>query len=193
MIRINKQLEFLIYLFILFSALNTFSQNDKIRSSLKAKVAQTIGIDTEITIDFSRPGVKGRTIWGEVVPYGLAEGNKYSENRPYPWRAGANENTTFEISKDIMVESNLLPKGKYSLHMIPGKDEWIIIFNKNNTLWGSYKYNSEEDALRIVVKPEKAEHEEWLKYGFKDLDGTSATAFLHWEELIVPFKVQVTE
>lgn len=193
MIRINKHIDFLIFFLIFFLTLNIFSQNDKIRSSLKAKVTQTIGTDTEITFDFSRPGVKGRKIWGEVVPFGLAEGNKYSDNKPYPWRAGANENTTIETNKNILIDGNLLSAGKYSIHMIPSEKMWIVIFNKNNSLWGSYKYNSDEDVLRIEVKPEQAQHEEWLNYGFKDLEGSRATAFLHWEKLLIPFKVQVTD
>ncbi len=165
----------------------------KIRASLKASVMQTLGTDGMITIEYSRPGVKGRQIWGELVPFGMAPGNKYSENKPYPWRAGANENTTFETNKDLLVEGKPLPAGKYGIHMIPGEKEWTIIFSKNSSAWGSFAYKQEEDALRITVAPVKAPFQEWLEFGFDDLTGTSATAYLHWVELKVPFKIQLAQ
>lgn len=171
----------------------TFAQKGEVRKSLKASVSQRLGVDTDITIDYSRPGVKGRVIWGELVPYGMAPGNKYSKDKPYPWRAGANENTTIEFNKDILVEGQKLSAGKYGIHMIPSKNEWVIIFSKNNSAWGSYSYNQDEDALRVTVTPTKASHQEWLTYGFDNLAGTSATAFLHWAELKVPFKIKLVE
>jgi len=79
------------------------------RASLAASVHQRLGTDTDITIVYSRPGVKGRVIWGDLVPYGLAPGNEYSSGNPYPWRAGANENTTFECTGDLLVEGQRLP------------------------------------------------------------------------------------
>jgi len=170
-----------------------FAQGGKIPASLKASVTQRLGTDADITIEYSRPGVKGRKIWGDLVPYGLAPGNKYSDNKPYPWRAGANENTTIEFKKDVLVEGKPLPAGKYGLHMIPSEKEWIIIFSKNNSAWGSFKYKQEEDALRVTVTPVKAPHQEWLEYGFDDLAGTSATAYLRWEQLKVPFKIQLAQ
>lgn len=169
----------------------TFTQEKRVRKSLMASVMQRLGIDTDITIVYSRPGVKGRTIWGELVPYGLAPGNKYSEEKPYPWRAGANENTTIEFSQDVLVEGNKLPAGKYGIHMIPSEKDWVIIFSKNNSAWGSFAYNQEEDALRVTVTPTEAPHQEWLIFGFDNLAGTSATAFLHWEKVKVPFKIEL--
>ena len=77
--------------------------------------------------------------------------------------------------------------------MIPSESGWVVIFNTNNAGWGSYAYNKEEDALRITVTPKKASHQEWLEFGFADLAGTSATAYLHWEELLVPFKIEVVQ
>jgi hypothetical protein len=171
----------------------TFAQRNQVRASLKASVMQVLGVDTEITITYSRPGVKGRKIWGELVPYGLAPGNRYSKDQPYPWRAGANENTTIEFNKDLLVEGEALPAGKYGIHMIPSEKDWIIIFSKNNSAWGSFQYNQEEDALRVTVTPVKAPHQEWMVFGFEDLAGTSATAYLHWEELKVPFKIKLAE
>jgi hypothetical protein len=170
-----------------------FAQESKVRPSLKGSVTQRLGTDGDITIDYSRPGVKGRKIWGDLVPYGLAPGTKYSKDKPYPWRAGANENTTIEFKKNVLVEGKPLPAGKYGLHMIPSEKDWIIIFSKNSTAWGSYTYDQAEDALRVTVTPVKAPHQEWLEYGFDDLAGTSATAYLRWEQLKVPFKIQLAQ
>jgi len=171
----------------------SFAQQDEVRKSLHASVTQRLGVDTDITFDFSRPGVKGRKIWGELEPYGLHPGNKYSNEKPYPWRAGANENTTIEFNKDLMIEGKKLTAAKYSVHMIPGETEWVVIFNKKNDMWGSYAYDEKEDALRITVTPQEAPHQEWLMFGFEDLDGTKATAFLHWEKVKVPFKIELAK
>lgn len=170
-----------------------FAQEEKVRASLKASVSQTLGLDTEITIDFSRPGVKGRTIWGELVPYGMNPGNKYSKEKPYPWRAGANEKTTITFSSDVLIDGTALPAGKYSIHMIPSEKDWTVMFNKNSEGWGSYDYDEAEDALRLTVTPVEAPFEEWMRFGFDDLAGTSAVAFLQWEKLKVPFKIEVAE
>lgn len=171
----------------------SLAQEAKVPASLKASVTQRLGTDCDITIDYSRPGVKGRKIWGGLVPYGMSPGNEDSKNKPYPWRVGANQNTTIEFKKDVLVEGKPLPAGKYGVHMIPGEKDWVIIFSKNNAAWGSFIYNEAEDALRVTVKPVKAPHEEWLMFGFDDLAGTSATAYLHWEQLKVPFKIQVAQ
>jgi hypothetical protein len=180
-------------LLIMFSSVNFAQQPKKPRPSLKASVSQTIGIDANIKIDYSRPGVKGRKIWGDLVPFGLNPATKESNNKPYPWRGGANENTTIEFSKDVVVNGNKLPAGKYSLHFIPSEKDWVVIFNKKNDGWGSYAYNQNDDALRITVTPVKAPHQEWLLYGFDDLTSNSATAFVQWEQLKVPFKISLPE
>ena len=172
---------------------HVFAQGKKVRLSLKASVTQRIGVDTDITIDYSRPGVKGRKIWGDLVPYGMNPGNKESNKKPYPWRAGANENTTIEFNKPVKIEGKELPAGKYGIHMIPSETTWTIIFSKKNAEWGSFSYDEKNDALRITVTPVKAPFEEWLTFGFDDLAGTSATAFLHWEELKVPFKIELAK
>jgi len=171
----------------------TFAQEKKVRPSLPASVSQTIGLDTEITFDYSRPGVKERKIWGELVPYGMAPGNKYSKEKPFPWRAGANEKTTITISSDVLVDGKALPAGKYSIHMIPSEKDWVVIFNKVSEGWGSYDYDEAQDALRVTVTPVEAPFQEWLRFGFDDLAGTSAVAFLHWEKLKVPFTIAVSE
>ncbi len=172
---------------------SAFAQEKKVRPSLKASVSQTLGVDTEITIDYSRPGVKGRKIWGELVPYGMNPGNKYSKEKPFPWRAGANEKTTIEISGDVLVDGNAIPAGKYSIHMIPSEKDWIVIFNKVSEGWGSYDYDEAEDALRVTVTPVEAPFQEWMRFGFGDLAGTSAVAFLQWDKLKVPFTIAMAE
>jgi len=175
------------------SSVNFAQQPKKPRPSLKASVSQTIGIDANIKIDYSRPGVKGRKIWGDLVPFGLSPVDKESKGKPFPWRGGANENTTIEFSQDVLVNGNKLSAGKYGLHFIPSEKDWVVIFNKKNDQWGSYTYNQDEDALRITVTPVKAHHQEWLMYGFDDLTINSTIAFLHWEQLKVPFKISLPE
>jgi len=177
--------------FVLSIPVISFAQDKEVRKSLHASVTQNIGVDTEITFDFSRPGVKGRKIWGELVPYGMNPANKYSNEKTFPWRVGANENTTIKFTSDLMIEGKKIAAGHYSIHMIPSEKEWVVIFNKKNDLWGSYGYDENEDALRINITPVKAEHQEWLIFGFENLAGTKATAFMHWEKVKIPFSVEV--
>ena len=172
--------------------LSAFAQDDGPRPSLGATVSQRLGTETDITIQYSRPGVKGRTVWGDLVPHGMAEWNDYSSGNPIPWRAGANENTTFETTGHLMVEGQRLPAGKYSVHMIPTESTWTIMFNHTNDGWGSYTYDEAWDALRVTVTPVAAAHQELLLWGFDDLAGTAATVYLHWEQLTVPFKIELT-
>jgi tetratricopeptide (TPR) repeat protein len=141
-------------------------------------VTQRIGL-TDITITYHRPEVGGREIWGKTVPYGKV------------WRAGANENTTINFADDVTVEGKPLPAGTYGLHMIPDKDQWIIIFSKNSTSWGSFSYDEKEDALRVTVKPRGDESFNVLTYTFDDIKPDSATATLRWEKVAVPFNVTV--
>jgi hypothetical protein len=148
------------------------------RPSQHAVVTQRIGI-TDVTINYHRPLVNGRKIWGGLVPYGQV------------WRAGANENTTIEFSSPVTIEGKPLPKGTYGLHMIPGQNEWTVIFSKNSTSWGSFTYDQTEDALRVPVKPQPAELHEALTYDFDDPKPDASVVTLRWEKLAVPFKVGV--
>ena len=131
-----------------------------------------------ITINYSSPSVKGRKIWGELVPY-----NKV-------WRAGANEATTFETSSDIKVGGKALAKGKYSVYMTPGENEWEVIFNKEVGQWGITRggettRNAEKDAFTLKVKPTKGDFKESLEYKVNP-GGFS----LAWENLQVSIPVQ---
>jgi len=182
---------FMVFAIFFGFAVTVQAQDDKPRKSPKASVSQVIGIDTEITINYGRPAMRDRNIYWDVVPNGMEEGNNYSDNKPYPWRAGANENTTIDFNKDLEIEGNAIAAGKYSIHMIPSETTWVVIFNKMNDGWGSYKYDESQDALRVTITPVKAPSAELLTFGFEDLVDYSATVFLHWGEKKVPFKVKV--
>ena len=177
---------------ILLIALTVNAQdNNKPRKSPKGSSSIIIGTDTKVSFEFSRPSVKGRTIWGELVPWGFEPGNKYSDNKPFPWRGGANENSTIEISKDVNIEGVDVKAGKYSLHFKTGKEKWIVILNSVNDQWGSYKYDSSKDVASFIVSSKAATHEEMLHYGFEEYTGDNVVAYLHWEKLKVPFKIEV--
>jgi DUF2911 family protein/tetratricopeptide repeat protein len=148
------------------------------RASQHAVVTQRIGI-TDVSINYHRPVVNKRKIWGGLVPYGDV------------WRAGANENTTIAFTDPVNVEGKTLPAGTYGLHMIPGENEWTVIFSKNSTSWGSFTYDQKEDALRVTVKPQPADFHEALTYDFDDVKPDSTTVTLRWEKIAVPFKVAV--
>ena len=172
-------------------SINSFGQDNRIRQSQKSSVTQYVGADTQITINYSRPAVKGRIVWGNLVPYGLAAPDKYSNGKSFPWRAGANENTTIELNNNVSIEGNMLAAGKYSIHMIPSETDWIIIFNKNSNQWGSFSYDQSLDALRVTVTPTNGPFEEFLSYKFGNITDSSVIAFLHWEKLKVPFQISL--
>src|SRR5215468_7424215 len=147
--------------------------------SQASEVKQRIAL-TDITVNYHRPLVNGRKIWGGLVPYGKV------------WRAGANENTTIEFSSPVSVEGKPLDKGTYGLHMIPNQDSCTVIFSKTNTGWGSYSYDQKDDALRVDVKPKPLpQSEEALDFEFEDLKPTSTAVTLKWENVGIPFTVSV--
>lgn len=148
------------------------------RSSPNASVSQTVGV-TEISIQYSRPGVKGRKIWGDLVPYNEV------------WRSGANENTTIKFSTPVKVQGHELPAGLYGLQTIPTEGDWTVIFSKDADLWGAFNYKQEDDALRVQVKPQPAELRERMAYDFENVTDTTAEVVLHWEKLKVPFTIEV--
>lgn len=147
-----------------------------LRVSPFASVTQTVGV-TEMTITYHRPGVKGREIWGKLVPYNTV------------WRSGANNATVFSFSDDVQINGTTLKAGKYSFFTIPGESEWKVIFNSNADQWGAYSYDSTKNVLVFTVKPEQAPHEEWLSYSFSDLTMNSAKVSLRWEKLAIPFTI----
>jgi len=169
---------FALVVFALQACLAQSALLDLPRDSQRAILTQRIGI-TDITINYHRPLVKGRAVWGKVVPYGQV------------WRAGANENTTISFSDPVTIEGHVLPKGTYGLHMIPGENEWTVIFSKQHMAWGSFTYQQADDALRVTVKPQASDMHEALTYDFDDVKDNSAVATLRWEKLAVPFKIEV--
>ena len=148
------------------------------RQSQRATVSQRVAL-TDITIVYHRPLVGGREIWGRVAPYGEV------------WRAGANENTTIEVSDSVTVDGQALAKGIYGLHMIPSTDFWTVVFSKNATSWGSFSYDQSEDALRLDVKPHADYMHEALMYEFDDVTPDSTVLTMHWEKLALPLTVKI--
>ena len=163
----------------------------------KAAVTQYIG-PVQVMIEYSSPAVhagdgtdrRGK-IWGELVPYGLAPLGAFGNGKPDPWRAGANENTVFAVSEAVQIEGQTLPKGRYGFHIIPGTDEWTLIFSKDSNSWGSFFYDQSADALRVNVKPHKHEYREYLTYEFTTRKPDQAVAELQWEDLAVGWTVKV--
>lgn len=157
----------------------------------KAFVMERIGL-TDVTIHYDRPGVKGREgkIWGQLVPVGFTDPG-FGSSKSSPWRAGANENTTFEFSNDVRIEGQPLPAGKYGFFIVYDPNECTLIFSKNATSWGHFFYNDKEDALRVKIKPQPLDKSvEWLKYEFMDETENAATVSLQWEKLSFPFKIE---
>ena len=148
------------------------------RASPRQVLMQTVGL-TDVTLTYSRPGVKNRAVWGGLVPWDKV------------WRTGANEATTIAVTDDVMINGNALPKGTYSLHTIPGKEEWTLIFNKTADQWGSYSYDATKDALRVKVKPQAVSMTEWMMFEVPDVSADKATFQLRWEKVAVPFTVSV--
>ena len=178
-----------------------------IRPSQKASVMQTIGV-TDITITYSRPPVKGRTIFADAPPTmaARAKGEATLDNQndrqkgepivPYDhvWRAGANEATMFVVTDDVLINGQPLKAGTYSLHTIPGKEEWTIIFNNDAGQWGSFTYDEKKDALRVKTKPQVvSDNQEWLMYNFDPVTDHSAQVNIRWEKMLVPFTVEVKD
>ncbi len=166
-------------LFALGLSLPTQAQEDKSkRPSPPARAEATIG-DLKIAIDYSRPGVKGRTIWGMLVPYGRV------------WRTGANEATTFQVNQDVLIEGQRLPAGKYALFTIPGEKEWTVIFNKESNQWGAYNYDESKNALDTVKVPAgKADQfTEQLSFDIEKTGPASGAVHLKWENVAVSFNV----
>ncbi len=162
---------------LMLIAPSAFGQLKLPRVSQKASVTQTVGL-TDVTITYSRPGVKGRTIWGDLVPYDKV------------WRTGANEATIVTFSRDVTIDGKPLQAGTYSLHTLPGKTSWTVIFNKKADQWGSYDYDAAQDALRFEVTPATGPMVEWMTFSFPDVGTDSAVVELAWEKLRVAFTIR---
>lgn len=150
--------------------------------SPSATVKQTVGL-TKIEINYSRPGVKDRVIFGELVPY-----NKM-------WRTGANKATSISFSDDVKINGSELKAGTYAVFTIPGEKEWEVIFNSNLEQWGTYNHKDEEDVLKIKVASKAAEFIESMHIYFDDLRDKTASINIHWEKtrISIPVEVEVAE
>lgn len=161
--------------------------------NIKASISEEVGI-TAITINYSRPGVKGREgkIWGNVVPYGFTTTSFITNKNTSPWRAGANEATTISFEHDVKVEGHDLAAGTYALFMAMEPGSSTLIFSKEKEAWGSFYYRPEDDVLRVKVKVDILDKNvEWLKYEFIKHTENSCVVAMQWERLSVPFKVEV--
>ena len=194
-------------LFVLCFAISASAQVVVPQPSQKASVMQRIGV-TDITITYFRPGVKGRKIWGDPLPEQAAsakgEATLDDQNaRPkdaaivpygHVWRTGANDATTFVITDDVLINGQKLAAGTYSLHTIPTKDEWTIVFNGTANQWGSFSYDAAKDTLRVKAKPTSVnENQEWLAFSFDPVGEDSAQVNIRWEKISVPFTVKVPD
>ncbi len=170
---------FSVLIILLIFAVTYKAQSDEFlpRPSPSASVSQTIGY-TAITINYCRPGVKGRKILGDIVPY-----NKI-------WRTGANESTTIHFTTDVVVEENKVPAGIYSLFTIPSENDWTVILNKSYKNWGTI-YNESEDLLRLKVKSSKGNFTERLQFSFSEITDSSVNVLLDWDDFQIRFKVEI--
>lgn len=166
---------------LLAAALSAPVRAEEIRlpeASPGARVVQTIGI-TDVEITYHRPGVKGRTIWGGLEPWGKV------------WRMGANEATTISFTHPVKVEGRDVPAGTYALFAIPAQDKWTLILNKTAKQWGAYAYKESEDVLRFDVAPQAGPATEWMVFTITPASPGSAVVEMAWDKVRVPFKIQV--
>jgi|GEM_PF-1996968 len=154
------------------------------RPSQKAEVRQQIGT-TDIRVNYCAPQVQGRKIFGGLVPFG-----EKIDGTPYPWRAGANENTIISFAHPVTINGQALAAGSYGLHMFVTEKEWIITFSNNSESWGSFSYKASEDALRVNVQPEQVRFQEWLSYQFVEPKADQVKLQMHWENTAVTFDIQ---
>lgn len=150
--------------------------------SPSAKVVQTVGL-TDITIDYSSPAVKGRKIWGGLVPYDAV------------WRAGANHATNITFSAPVVVDGKDLAAGTYSFFVIPTAKTWTLILNKSADQWGSGEYSKDNDVVRVTVTPAAIPNRERLAYGITNFTNDAANIDLEWEKVRVtlPIKLKTSE
>ena len=142
--------------------------------SPRASVMQRIGT-TDVTVVYNSPSAKKRKIFGGIVPYDFVV-----DGVEYPWRAGADENTTITFTHNVKVQGKPLAKGTYGLHIFVKEKEWIFIFSKNSENWGSFSYDKKDDALRVTAVPENNAYQEWLNYEFVTRNPESARLELQW-------------
>jgi hypothetical protein len=169
----------MIFALAVLVATSVFAQVRTPRPSPNASLTQTVGV-TDITIKYSRPGVKGRAIWGGLVPYDQV------------WRTGANEATTISFSDDVTINGQKLAKGTYAFFTIPGREQWTLVFNKQGEQWGAFNYDKAQDALRIQVKQEESPFFEWMSFDVDEMTTDTAKIELQWDTWSVGFTVDTS-
>jgi len=179
-----------VLLFVLIVSIS-FSQNITTprTPSPASSVSQTIGIST-VTIKYSRPSVKGREVWGALVPYGWNK-QSFGPANEAPWRAGANENTVIEFSHPAKVEGQSVPAGSYGLFFVVNKDNTgEVILSKDYRSWGSFWYDPTHDLMRSKIELRTIPHTELLTYDFNNITKNSADLVLNWEKKQFPVKIE---
>ena len=165
-------------LFIILASSTSFAQISTPAASPSTTLSQTLGL-TKITLDYSRPSVKGRKIFGDLVPYGKV------------WRTGANKITSIKFDDEVYVHGAVMKAGSYGLYTIPGKNEWTIIFNRDDKQWGAYGYDINKDVIRFNVQPiQPQEFTEKMTIDFVEFTPTSTELSIKWESTEVRFKIE---
>jgi hypothetical protein len=173
----KAKLLILFVVFISFGGINA-QQIQMPQASPAAQITQKVGL-TDVSVEYSRPSMRGRKIFGELVPFGEV------------WRTGANAATILTFSTDVKIEGNAVPAGSYALYSIPGKTEWTMILTSNTKLWGAVGYSDADDVLRFRVKPGKTGQKyETMEINFVDITDTGSTIALKWETTRVKFRIE---
>jgi hypothetical protein len=146
-------------------------------ASPKATLSQRLGFG-RVDVEYSRPRVRGREIWGALVPYGEV------------WRTGADYPTFFTTAEDIRVEEQPLAAGRYALYTVPGREAWTIVFSRETELWGAFGYRADHDALRVEVRPRAAPFTESFTIELAEVGVDRATLLLRWADLEVPVRLR---
>lgn len=151
---------------------------DQVRKSQAAAVSQRIA-DTEIRVTYSRPLARGRELFGALVPYDQV------------WNPGADQATAVSFSRDVEINGEALPAGKYSIWAIPRADQWTMIFSRAADVYHTPYPGEDQDALRFNVRPERGAHMETLAFYFSVVEGKDAVLRLHWGDVVVPMALRV--
>ena len=177
-------MKYLFFSVLLFGLMSSCGSNEKPKKKSLSPHATAMSMvgDAHIHIDYSSPGVRGRTIFGDLIPYGEL------------WRAGANNTTWIESNKDLLIVGQTLPAGKYGLFVIPEKEKWILIINKNWDQHGTDDYKVEEDVLKIEVMPTELKNlQEHLEYQVVKTDEQSGIISLAWEKTKAEFPFRILQ
>ena len=167
----------LVLLFLAGAVLPAAAQVKIPLTSQLSVLTQSIGV-SDVTLKYCRPGVKGREIWGKLVPYDAV------------WRTGANGATTISFSDTVKIEGHMVPPGTYGLATIPSKGAWTVILHNKPEIDGVFDYKQEYDVLRFTVTPEQGEFQEWMRFSFENLKENAATVVLAWEKVRISFTIE---